>query len=132
MKLRMAMPNWFDRPPIFVLLGVLDDRVGCGAASGGVVAVGIERAQDLQLLVEWRLRAPDLAVADEFEARVLLDLLELHTGVQCDDLHAAGLRMEAHDAEIGDHAPHASGRQATPGPAVAAFDPAGAGDEVHL
>ena len=67
----------------------------------------------------------------DLEAGVLAHLLDRRARVQGQELHAPALRVEAEDAERGDHAGDAAEEQAVLAAGVAALQVAGARHEVH-
>src|SRR5882724_3693517 len=112
-KLRMARPK--------SVMGPLADEL----------ALGVEHAEDRQLLVGRGLRGGERRAQQHFEAGVLAHLLHRRARVQGQELHAAALRVEAEEAERGDHAGDATEEQTGAPPRVAALEVAGARDEVH-
>src|SRR5262245_15692361 len=114
-KFLMARPNWVTR--------------WCLLAEEATL--GVERAQQGQLVVGGRLglgrRRDDL----QREPGAVAHLLDSGAGVRCLDPHAPCLRVEAEDPQRGDHAGDAAEDQAGPGTSAVAVEPGGTGDEIH-
>src|ERR1700741_1961394 len=111
-KLRMAKPK--------SVMGPLADEL----------ALGVEHAQDRELLVGGRLGGGERRAHQDLEAGVLADLLEGGARMQRHELHAAALRLEAEEDEGGDDARDAAEEQPGARTGVAAVEVARARHEV--
>src|SRR6267142_2073189 len=127
-KLRMARPKSVNRQLLSTVTSlhlrgprngprtspIADNRLrySFSSALADELALRVEHAQDGQLLVGRRLRGGEGRAQQHLEAGVLAHLLHRRAGVQGQELHAAALRVEAEEAERGDHAGDATEEQA--------------------
>src|SRR5436190_16002473 len=97
-----------------------------------VESLGIELAQELELLVSGRLGDAEMGREVEGKPGVVLKRLAADARIERDHLHAPLLGFESEHREIGHHAEHAASKEAAASPRLAAAQVSGTGDEIDM